>query len=476
MKRFLALLLCAALLCACTALAAAETDTVKIGSGTAKIVTVPMGGGVSADVALAQGAISRDQNAAEIVQDAAAKGELLVAVNGGYFNAYYEKQPEEGYGKAARCQVNLIRDGRVINGGAGDQTAIYLGFTRDGRALIDEVAITLYVEYDGKKEPTWGVNQYYPEPNSLLLFTPEAGADLPVPANAKVAKIVGGKVTGILDSGKMVCAPDTYYFVCGKDLHDRLPAVGASVTFSTTFDKSAWSNVSTAVSCGPWLLHDGKNVFSENSRFPYLADQKVSETAVAQRTFAAVLAGDKLVLGTCSASPKQITDYLVSIGARDAMLLDGGASSMLYADGKMLTSAGRKLNNVICIYGASAPAVPTVGVSVNGKAVRWTDAAPFIDANDRTMVPLRAVGDALGLTVSWNGEKREASFTGSGRTLTFPIDGVEARGSDGKTVKMDTAAVIVNDRTYAPVRYLAEYFGYSVGWDAATRTVLITGK
>ena len=39
---------------------------------------------------------------------------------------------------------------------------------------------------------------------------------------------------------------------------------------------------------------------------------------------------------------------------------------------------------------------------------------------------------------------------------------------------MDTAAVIANDRTYAPIRYLAEYFGYLVDWDGIDRTVIIT--
>ena len=39
---------------------------------------------------------------------------------------------------------------------------------------------------------------------------------------------------------------------------------------------------------------------------------------------------------------------------------------------------------------------------------------------------------------------------------------------------MDTAAVIVNSRTYAPIRYLAEFFGYKVDWDGKTKTVLLT--
>ena len=114
-----------------------------------------------------------------------------------------------------------------------------------------------------------------------------------------------------------------------------------------------------------------------------------------------------------------------------------------------------------------------VRVSVGGIPVQWTDAAPFIDENSRTMVPLRAVAEALGLSVSWDGGKREAVFTDGTKTIRFPIGSSAAVTGDGGTVQMDTAAVIVNDRTYAPVRYLAEYFGFTVDWDGATKTVLI---
>ena len=114
-----------------------------------------------------------------------------------------------------------------------------------------------------------------------------------------------------------------------------------------------------------------------------------------------------------------------------------------------------------------------VSVTVNGKAVTWTDAAPFIDKNNRTMVPLRAVADAMGLTVDWDGEAREAVFSNGSKTIYFPIGSTTARTGDGKNIQMDTAAVIVKDRTFAPIRYLAEYFGYTVGWNDATKTVSI---
>ncbi len=126
-----------------------------------------------------------------------------------------------------------------------------------------------------------------------------------------------------------------------------------------------------------------------------------------------------------------------------------------------------------------APAAPAPAraydpdVSVFGAYVGWTDAAPFIDENSRTMVPLRAVGEALGLTVSWDAASREAGFSDGERSIFFPIGGSTARTGDGGSVVMDTAAVIVGDRTYAPIRFLAEYFGFTVAWDASARTVRI---
>ena len=114
-----------------------------------------------------------------------------------------------------------------------------------------------------------------------------------------------------------------------------------------------------------------------------------------------------------------------------------------------------------------------IRVTVNGADVRWTDAVPYIDENNRTMVPLRAVADALELDIVWNEDTREATFSDGARAICFPIGSAEAYTDEGVAVPMDTAAVISGDRTYAPVRYLAMFFGYTVGWDGATRSVLI---
>lgn len=128
----------------------------------------------------------------------------------------------------------------------------------------------------------------------------------------------------------------------------------------------------------------------------------------------------------------------------------------------------------LAVSALAADSSSGTSVTVGGNTVEWTDAKPFIDANDRTMVPLRAVADAMGLKVSWHAAAREAVFTNGSKIIYFPIDSSTARTGDGSSVQMDTTAVIANDRTYAPIRYLAEYFGYEVGWDESTRTVILT--
>ena len=136
-------------------------------------------------------------------------------------------------------------------------------------------------------------------------------------------------------------------------------------------------------------------------------------------------------------------------------------------------SGGTKTNYTVQNYTITGIPGTDVTVIVNGKSVVWTDAEPFINSDARTMVPFRIIADALGLTVNWNDATREAEFSNGSKTIFFPLDSMTARTSTGDTVAMDTAAKSVNGRSYAPVRYLAEYFGYSIAWDGMTRTVTI---
>ena len=96
----------------------------------------------------------------------------------------------------------------------------------------------------------------------------------------------------------------------------------------------------------------------------------------------------------------------------------------------------------------------------------------YIDGADRTMVPLRAIGEALGAELGWDGVRRVVTLTKGGVTVRLTI-GSNVAEVNGAAVTMDTIAVIRNDRTMVPLRYVGEFLGAEVGWDDASRAVTV---
>ena len=102
-------------------------------------------------------------------------------------------------------------------------------------------------------------------------------------------------------------------------------------------------------------------------------------------------------------------------------------------------------------------------VNVDNEAVIY-DAAPVI-RNDRTLMPIRIITEALGGKVDWNGATKE---------VTLSINDKEIKMTIGKTLeKYGVAPVIIDGRTFVPVRFVADELGANVVWDDATKTVTI---
>lgn len=156
-----------------------------------------------------------------------------------------------------------------------------------------------------------------------------------------------------------------------------------------------------------------------------------------------------------------------------------------------------------------------VKVQIEGTAVTFPDAKPFVDQNYRTLVPLSPVASAMGIDVKWDQTAQTATFTQEytvdksplidkadathkteyfvgKETLVFTAGKTDAvytayfydsadtekktpieAKTFKKTITMDTAAVNQDARVYAPIKYLAETFGCAVNWDEATSTVAI---
>ena len=99
------------------------------------------------------------------------------------------------------------------------------------------------------------------------------------------------------------------------------------------------------------------------------------------------------------------------------------------------------------------------------------DVAPIIK-NSRTMLPIRIVAENLGAYVGWNNDLRKVTIEKTGMIIEIFIDSAYAK-VNGRTVILDSPAFIQNDRTYLPVRFIAENLGATVLWDDYSRDVVI---
>jgi len=111
-------------------------------------------------------------------------------------------------------------------------------------------------------------------------------------------------------------------------------------------------------------------------------------------------------------------------------------------------------------------------VVVNGNRVNFPDAEPFIDDNGRTQVPVRFVSEALGAEVGWEGSTKTVTISQGDKEIKIVI-GKKDYTINGEKNLMDTEALLKEDRTFVPVRFVSEGLGARVDWDPAVRTVYI---
>ncbi len=112
-----------------------------------------------------------------------------------------------------------------------------------------------------------------------------------------------------------------------------------------------------------------------------------------------------------------------------------------------------------------------ISVTIDG-ANQSYDVMPVIE-NGRTLVPMRAIFESLGATVSWDDETKTVLGKKGDTLVVLQIGNNIAHVNDVKK-ELDVPAKILNDRTMVPVRFISESLGCNVGWNDATKTVIIS--
>ena len=126
---------------------------------------------------------------------------------------------------------------------------------------------------------------------------------------------------------------------------------------------------------------------------------------------------------------------------------------------------------LLCTTAVSVFASDDIRVKLDGKPISF-DVAPRI-INDRTMVPLRAIFEALGATVIWDGETQTVTSTKNHTTIILTINH-SLMYVNGKGIVLDSPACLIDGRTLVPLRAVSEAFGTDVEWVDSERTVLLT--
>jgi len=114
-----------------------------------------------------------------------------------------------------------------------------------------------------------------------------------------------------------------------------------------------------------------------------------------------------------------------------------------------------------------------ITVLLDGKGIVF-DVLPVKD-NDRVIVPIRAIAEALGAQVKWNKETSTAEIVKEGKKITLKI-GNNIMQVDDREVVLDVAAQIIDGRTMVPVRAVSEAFEAQVDWNNQFQQVVIKTK
>ena len=128
----------------------------------------------------------------------------------------------------------------------------------------------------------------------------------------------------------------------------------------------------------------------------------------------------------------------------------------------------------LCVFACMSVNAKEIELYMFGKEIK-TDVAPVIE-NGRTLVPVRAISESgMEADVSWNSRTKAVTVIKDDLEIVFTI-GERKVYVNGETTNLDVPAKLISDRTMIPVRFVGETLNYEVNWDDENRRVIIDEK
>jgi len=134
----------------------------------------------------------------------------------------------------------------------------------------------------------------------------------------------------------------------------------------------------------------------------------------------------------------------------------------------IILALGIMMSMCTCVFADTGK----VTVTLDGTEVTFPDAQPFVDARDRTLVPIRFVSEAMGAKVDWENDTRTVVIQKGEDNIRYTV-GEPIAYFNGEMLTFDSYGIIKECRTFVPIRFIAEMLSCDVDWLDTTNTVVI---
>ena len=131
------------------------------------------------------------------------------------------------------------------------------------------------------------------------------------------------------------------------------------------------------------------------------------------------------------------------------------------------------LLSCVCIaFPALTYAQSNIQVKLDGSYVKFSGQEPTV-INNRTMVPLREIFENLGYSIEWDANTKTATLNKDNKSISIQT-GADSFSVNGVGKELDVPAQILNGSLMLPLRAIGEAAGLSVVWDSNSKTVIMT--
>lgn len=317
------------------------TYTVPSGKVSADVLTVNLSNPrVSVRTAMVNNKLGATANFSDIVASSGAE----VVINGNFFEAYNDSKFPIGH---------VMADGQFLYGVSGISA---VGFTEDNEMRIGRPSLFFYVRSGGKTWACYELNSRTQHPVTSVLYTPAFGETVTFTCDGVATTVEDGKITssyGVTVGSAAAIPQNGYLMFFGTEFasthYYRSPTVGSSATMTPELTKEdsngfTMDGIVSMVSGAPRLVEGGVICTTLEPGF----QEARFTTAVTPRTAIGKLAnGNMVIVSTSSASVQQMRELMLQLGCVDAVNLDGGASTALAYQGRVVRQAGRQLTTTL---------------------------------------------------------------------------------------------------------------------------------